>query len=164
MHRFRSVWSCRLAASAAEPVSFRNEVMAVLSRAGCNQGACHGNQNGKGGFKLSLRGEDPAFDFASLTRDMLGRRADPLRPADSLILLKATDAPCRTRAASASARLARIRLLRRWIAAGMRPDPPDAPTLRSARGHAARASPGRAGRPRAAAGRGHLLRRQRCAT
>src|SRR4051812_29713470 len=29
----------------AEPVSFRNDVMAVLSKGGCNQGACHGNQN-----------------------------------------------------------------------------------------------------------------------
>ena len=44
---------------AAEPaaISFRNDVMAVLSKAGCNLGACHGNFNGKGGFRLSLRGE-----------------------------------------------------------------------------------------------------------
>src|SRR5687767_13378576 len=55
----------------ADPVSFRHEVMPVLSRAGCNSGACHGNLNGKGGFKLSLRGEDPAADLAALTRDML---------------------------------------------------------------------------------------------
>jgi hypothetical protein len=74
----------------AEPVSFRNDVMAVLSKAGCNQGACHGNQNGKGGFRLSLRGEDPARDYATLTRDMLGRRTNPLRPAESLVLRKAT--------------------------------------------------------------------------
>src|SRR5215469_7636688 len=74
----------------AEPVSFRNEVMAVLSRAGCNQGACHGNQNGKNGFRLSLRGQDPDFDLAALTRDMLARRADRLRPDDSLVLAKAT--------------------------------------------------------------------------
>src|SRR5579872_563661 len=79
-----------LPARAAEPVSFRNDVMAVLSRGGCNQGACHGNQNGKNGFKLSLRGEDPAWDHAVLTRDMLGRRTDCLRPDRSLILLKAT--------------------------------------------------------------------------
>ncbi len=26
-------------------------------------GACHGNLNGKGGFRLSLRGDDPAFDL-----------------------------------------------------------------------------------------------------
>src|SRR5713101_950847 len=76
----------------ANPVSFRNDVMAILSKAGCNQGACHGNQNGKNGFKLSLRGEDPEFDFASLTRDTLGRRSNPYRPASSLLLLKATAA------------------------------------------------------------------------
>src|SRR6266581_39594 len=74
----------------ANPVSFRNDVMAILSKAGCNQGACHGNQNGKNGFKLSLRGEDPAFDLAALTRDTLGRRTNALQPAESLLLLKAT--------------------------------------------------------------------------
>src|SRR5436309_6740226 len=79
-------------AARAGPVSFRNEVMAVLSRAGCNSGACHGNQNGKNGFKLSLRGEDPAFDLVALTRDTLGRRTDRLRPEQSLVLLKAVAA------------------------------------------------------------------------
>src|SRR5215471_19536012 len=76
----------------AAPVSFRNNVMAVLSRAGCNQGACHGNQNGKNGFKLSLRGEDPDFDLISLTRNTHGRRLNPLDPSNSLVLLKATAA------------------------------------------------------------------------
>src|SRR5436309_548658 len=75
---------------AQEPVSFRNEVMAVLSRAGCNQGICHGNLNGRGGFKLSLRGQDHDFDRAALTRDALGRRANTQNPAASLLLLKAT--------------------------------------------------------------------------
>src|SRR5437868_12289391 len=85
---------CMLAASPAraDSVSFRNEVMAVLSRGGCNQGACHGNQNGKNGFKLSLRGQDPDFDLAVLTRGALGRRIDRDRPDESLILAKATAA------------------------------------------------------------------------
>src|SRR6516162_239530 len=74
----------------AEKVSFRNEVMAVLSKGGCNQGACHGNQNGKNGFKLSLRGEDPTWDEMALTRDMLGRRVNVQKPDDSLLLQKAT--------------------------------------------------------------------------
>src|SRR5438128_12431518 len=74
----------------AGAVSFCNDVMAVLSKAGCNQGTCHGNQNGKNGFKLSLRGEDPEFDFLALTRDTFGRRTDALRPAESLVLRKAT--------------------------------------------------------------------------
>src|SRR5437660_7500869 len=78
------------AAFADEPVSFRTEVMAVLSRAGCNQGICHGNLNGRGGFKLSLRGQDEQFDHDALTRGLLGRRANPQNPEASLFLLKAS--------------------------------------------------------------------------
>src|SRR5438132_7325534 len=78
------------ALAAAEPVRFDVEVMAVLSRAGCNQGTCHGNLNGKGGFKLSLRGQDPDFDFNVLTRDMLARRVNPQAPESSLVLAKAS--------------------------------------------------------------------------
>ena len=65
-------------------------VMAVLSKAGCNAGACHGNKNGKGGFKLSLRGQDPGEDYATLTRDMFARRVDAVDPDKSLVLLKPT--------------------------------------------------------------------------
>lgn len=74
--------------SSAKAVSFRNEVMAVLSRAGCNQGACHGNQNGKNGFRLSLRGQDPAWDILALKRDTFGRRVNLQKPEASLLLLK----------------------------------------------------------------------------
>src|SRR5437588_5026012 len=77
-------------AAQAQSVSFRQEVMAVLSRGGCNQGACHGNLNGKGGFKLSLRGEDPERDWAVLTHDQMGRRINRLQPDASLVLQKAT--------------------------------------------------------------------------
>src|SRR5205814_560365 len=44
-------------------VSFRGDVVPLLSKAGCNMGACHGNLSGKGGFRLSLRGDDPDFDL-----------------------------------------------------------------------------------------------------
>lgn len=44
-------------------VTFHRDVMAVLSKGGCNAGTCHGNINGKGGFLLSLRGQDPTFDY-----------------------------------------------------------------------------------------------------
>src|SRR6187200_1739715 len=75
-------------ASGAEAPSFRRDVMAVLSKAGCNLGTCHGNQNGKGGFKLSLRGQDPAADYLAITHGQLARRVDPLDPMRSLLLLK----------------------------------------------------------------------------
>jgi len=71
-----------------QPVSFRNEVIASLNVAGCNAGACHGTPSGKNGFKLSLRGFDPAEDYVQLTRDVLGRRSDRLSPDASLMLQK----------------------------------------------------------------------------
>src|SRR6516225_1994154 len=78
------------APASLQPLSFQTDVMAVLSKAGCNMGVCHGNKNGKGGFKLSLRGEDPSWDFSVLSHDQTGRRINLLQPEQSLILLKAT--------------------------------------------------------------------------
>jgi hypothetical protein len=108
-------------------VSFRHHVQAVLSRAGCNAGACHGNLNGKGGLKLSLRGEDADADLAALTRGMLGRRTDPHSPADSLMLKKATGQVPHEGGARFSATSGEYQLLHKWIAAGCHPDSPDTP-------------------------------------
>ncbi len=77
-------------ASRGDDVMFRREVMAVLSKAGCNAGACHGNATGKGGFKLSLRGQDPDLDWLAMTREQGGRRVNLNQPEHSLLLLKAT--------------------------------------------------------------------------
>jgi hypothetical protein len=115
----------------ADGVSFRNDVMAVLSKGGCNSGACHGNQNGKGGLKLSLRGQDPDADFAALTRDALGRRTDPHRPADSLMLLKATGSVPHEGGRRFGADSPEYDILRRWVVAGTPPDGADTPRLKS---------------------------------
>jgi hypothetical protein len=72
------------------PPSFRNDVIPLLTKIGCNSGACHGALAGKGGFKLSLRGYAPLLDHFVMTRQTLGRRVDPIEPAHSLILLKPT--------------------------------------------------------------------------
>src|SRR5689334_8153470 len=74
----------------APPVSFRTDVIAALSRVGCNSGACHGSPQGKNGFRLSLRGQDPDLDFATLTKENGGRRVNRQSPEDSLVLLKAS--------------------------------------------------------------------------
>ncbi|HMO66550.1 MAG TPA: DUF1549 domain-containing protein, partial [Verrucomicrobiota bacterium] len=104
--------------AADAPVSFRHDVMAWLSKAGCNAGACHGNANGKGGFQLSLRGQDPALDWLALTRDQGGRRVDLLHPTNSLILLKATAAVAHQGGQRFAADSEAHALLARWIAAG----------------------------------------------
>lgn len=109
--------------------SFRNEVMAVLSRSGCNLGTCHGNQNGKGGLKISLRGQDPETDFVTLTRQLAGRRANAMIPDESLLLQKPAMLVPHEGGRRFSPESAEYRLLRDWIAAGMPNDRGDAPVL-----------------------------------
>lgn len=75
-------------ASAPFQWSFRNHVQPVLSKMGCNSGACHGAAAGKNGFKLSLRGYDHDWDHKVLTRQANGRRISVADPAESLMLLK----------------------------------------------------------------------------
>jgi hypothetical protein len=70
--------------------SFRNHVIPMMTKVGCNSGACHGALAGKGGFKLSLRGYAPELDHFVMTRQALGRRVDSVEPAHSLVLLKPT--------------------------------------------------------------------------
>src|SRR5262249_44340070 len=112
-----------------EPVSFRNDVMAVLSKAGCNAGPCHGNQNGKAGFKLSLRGEDAEFDHRALTRDVFARRVDPENPEQSLVLLKPTTQLAHEGGLRFRTNSGEYAILRRWIAAGAPDDGSNAPTV-----------------------------------
>ena len=113
----------------ARPVSFRNDVMAVLSSVGCNAGACHGNKNGKGGFRLSLRGQDPEADFLSLTRDADARRTNPIDPDRSLILLKPTGQIAHQGGVRFHTDSAAYQILRDWIAAGAPRDSAASPAL-----------------------------------
>ena len=107
-------------------VSFRYETLAVLTRQGCNSGACHGSPSGKGGFRLSLRGFNPALDEVTLTREVFGRRTNPFSPEASLLLLK----PTLSVAHGGGRRLApagsEYGVLRDWIAEGCRSGPPTA--------------------------------------
>jgi hypothetical protein len=70
--------------------SFRNDVLPVMTKMGCNSGPCHGAAAGKNGFKLTLRGYDPETDYYTLTHQALARRTERIEPAKSLILLKPT--------------------------------------------------------------------------
>ena len=103
--------------------------MAVLSKSGCNLGTCHGNARGKGGFQISLRGQDPSGDYRVLTRDWSSRRANVSEPDRSLMLLKPTQQIAHEGGKRFETDSAEYRLLRNWIAAGMPNDPADAPKL-----------------------------------
>ena len=70
------------------PVSFAREIEPVLTKYGCNSGACHGAQHGRGGFKLSLFGFDPAYDHAEIVQSAKGRRVVVSDPERSILLQK----------------------------------------------------------------------------
>lgn len=113
-----------------QPVSFRHEFIASVNVAGCNMGACHGLPSGRGGFKLSLRGFDAAADYLELTREVFGRRTNPLDPEASLIWQKGTGRiPHEGGPRLLSINPVPGRMIREWLAEGLRNDRDHLPTL-----------------------------------
>jgi hypothetical protein len=102
----------------ADTPSFRNEIIPILTRLGCNSGACHGALAGKGGMKLSLRGYDPETDHFVLTRQVSGRRVDLHDPASSLFLLKPTSVLQHGGGTKLDPKSSDYEMLARWVAAG----------------------------------------------
>jgi mono/diheme cytochrome c family protein len=103
----------------AAPPRFITDVLPVLAKAGCNQGACHGAGSGKGGFKLSLRGYDPDWDYEAITRMAGGRRVTPAQPENSLLLRKPTFTVSHRGGQIFKVGSPEYRLLRDWIAKGL---------------------------------------------
>ncbi|MGH9672856.1 MAG: Ig-like domain-containing protein, partial [Bryobacteraceae bacterium] len=101
--------------------NFRNHVIPVMTKAGCNQGACHGALAGKNGFKLTLRGYDPEVDYDTLTRQSQGRRVSLAEPAASLILQKAVFAIPHGGGKRFRDDSLEYRVVGEWIAAGAPP-------------------------------------------
>jgi hypothetical protein len=118
--RERRVWVRVVGFGQKAPIDFRTEVVAALGRGGCNQGACHGSPQGKGGFRLSLRGFDPELDYLSLTREAFGRRTDVFAPSESLVLQKASLRTAHQGGRRFQADDPAYRAFRDWIAEGCR--------------------------------------------
>lgn len=112
-------------AGVARRVSFENDVLPVLTRAGCNTGSCHGTSRGKDGFHLSLFGYDPQGDHFRITRQQVGRRIDLAAPEESLLLLKATGAVRHTGGGRLEPDGRQHRALLAWLSAGAPADAPD---------------------------------------
>ena len=82
--------SAAVSLCAAERVTFLRDVAPILNKTSCTSGTCHGAAKGKNGFKLSLRGYDPQFDYEALLYDLSARRFNRADPARSLMLTKPT--------------------------------------------------------------------------
>jgi Protein of unknown function (DUF1553)/Protein of unknown function (DUF1549)/Bacterial Ig-like domain (group 2) len=121
-------------ASAPQPgipaaIDFERDVLPVLTRYGCNAGACHGKARGQNGFQLSLLGFDPQFDYDALAKEGRGRRTFPGDPERSLLLQKPGGIVPHGGGRRIDPGGAAYEILRRWIASGMPRRQPDAPAL-----------------------------------
>lgn len=84
-------FSAEGASAAEKQVSFVNDVVPVLTKAGCNAGACHAKAGGgQRGFQLSLLGFEPNEDYEHIVLEGRGRRLQFANPEQSLLLLKAS--------------------------------------------------------------------------
>lgn len=112
------------------PINFGNQVVPVFTKLGCNAGGCHGKIQGQNGFRLSLLGFDPEFDYMTLMKEARGRRVFPAAPERSLILTKAIGAVPHGGGKKTEYNSEEYRLLRRWIASGMPFGSPNDPTVK----------------------------------
>lgn len=103
-------------------LNFVQDVNPVITRLGCNMGTCHGAKDGKGGFKLSLRGYDPLYDVRGFSDDHSARRVNFASPDDSLMLLKATGAVPHEAGVVTEMDSRYYHTIRQWIAGGAKLD------------------------------------------
>lgn len=108
-----------LAEDAQVPVSFKNDVIPVLTKSGCNAGVCHAKAGGgQNGFQLSLLGFETLDDYESIVKEGFGRRVFMLSPTESLLLTKATGESPHGGGARISRGSESYEILRRWIEEG----------------------------------------------
>lgn len=112
-------------------LSFRHDVLPILSKVGCNSGACHGALAGKGGFRLSLRGYDPPQDHFTMTRQAKGRRIEPADPGRSLVLAKPSGGIPHQGGIRFDVDSREYRLIADWISTGAARPSDDDPMLES---------------------------------
>ena len=104
--------------TAATPVDFDTQVVPILTKAGCNTGACHGAAAGRGGFHLSLYGSRPDRDYEAIALAFEGRRLNRRDSEASLFLQKPTEELNHEGGTRIDPDGADFQTLNRWIAQG----------------------------------------------
>ena len=111
-------------------ISFVNDIVPVLTKAGCNAGACHAKAGGgQNGFQLSLLGFESAEDFEHLVMEGRGRRISLTNPSQSLLLLKASGEIAHGGGKRLPKSSQGYALMLNWIRQGMPIDLPSGPKL-----------------------------------
>jgi len=111
------------------PIDFANEIVPILTRAGCNSGGCHGKALGQNGFKLSLFGFDPEYDYEQIVKAARGRRINPAAASASLLLRKASGASPHGGGQRVAFGSEAYQLIERWIARGAPASSAEAPQI-----------------------------------
>jgi Protein of unknown function (DUF1553)/Protein of unknown function (DUF1549) len=101
------------------PINFKNQIVPIFTKLGCNSGGCHGKASGQNGFKLSLLGFVPEDDYEFLVKEGRGRRIFPTAPGESLLLLKPTGRSPHGGGKRMEVGGYEYRMLYRWIEQGM---------------------------------------------
>lgn len=123
--------STLVAQESTSPVSFVNDVVPVLTKAGCNSGPCHAKApSGQNGFQLSLLGFETSDDYEHIVKENRGRRIFAPVPEQSLLLLKATAGSPHGGGQRLNADSHSYRLLLDWIRQGAPSDVGTAPALK----------------------------------
>jgi WD40 repeat protein len=104
---------------APPPTSFLRDVLPVLSRSGCNAGACHAKPEGQNGFKLSVFSYDPRSDYNEIVKEDRGRRVFPAAPEQSLLIQKPTTGMPHEGGLRFERGSATHQMLVRWLREGM---------------------------------------------
>ena len=111
-------------------ISFVNDIVPVLTKAGCNAGACHAKAGGgQNGFQLSLLGFESSEDFEHLVMEGRGRRISLTNPSQSLLLLKASGEIAHGGGKRLPKSSQGYALMLNWIRQGMPMDLPSGPKL-----------------------------------
>ena len=101
------------------PINFKNQIVPIFTKLGCNSGGCHGKASGQNGFKLSLLGFYPGDDYEFLVKEGRGRRLSPASPGESLLLLKAVGRSPHGGGKRMDVDSHEYRLIYRWVEQGM---------------------------------------------
>lgn len=109
-----------IAAERSRPLSFVNDIQPILTKAGCNSGACHAKAiTGQRGFRLSVLGFEPEEDYEAIVKQSKGRRVFPPAPEESLLITKGAAIVPHTGGKKLEPGSEDYKMLVRWIAEGM---------------------------------------------
>jgi len=109
------------AGDSGAPLSFVNDIVPILTKEGCNAGACHAKAiTGQRGFRLSVLGFEPEEDYEHIVKEGKGRRVFPAAPEQSLLILKGAGVVPHAGGKKLEPASEAYQTLVRWIGEGMR--------------------------------------------